>query len=182
MMGLPYRHHRNTWLEESQRRSCACSKAAINFSGRIAPRSPRSSGFLQNEESCAGDAGACPRTDSARAAAYDPSPPFVTVCWGSDECVLRADSYRSIGTTNETVESDCGRWRNAPDAPSAVIVWRGGEPNKPTRSCPSADGPGVCCGQFSGSSQRALVNSWLGTRSARCPRAQVVRCFHAGSP
>jgi hypothetical protein len=56
MMGSPYRHHRNTWLEEYQGRPCACSKAAIYFSGRIAPRSPRSSGFLQNEESCAGNA------------------------------------------------------------------------------------------------------------------------------
>ena len=62
MMGSPYRHHRNIWLEECQRRPCACSKAAINFSGRIARRSPRSSGFLQNEESCAGETGA-PRID-----------------------------------------------------------------------------------------------------------------------
>ena len=35
---------------ESRGRPCACSKVAIYFSGRIAPRSPRSSGFLRNEE------------------------------------------------------------------------------------------------------------------------------------
>ena len=29
-----------------------------------------------------------------------------------------ADPDRSIGTTNETAESDCGRWRNATVAPS----------------------------------------------------------------
>ena len=31
-------------------RPCACSRVAINFSGRIAPHSPRSSGFLQNKK------------------------------------------------------------------------------------------------------------------------------------
>ena len=50
MTGSLYRHLRKAWREESRGRLCACSKVAIYFSGRIAPRSPRSSGFLQNEE------------------------------------------------------------------------------------------------------------------------------------
>ena len=58
-MGSPYRHHRSVWREKSRARPYACLKVAINFSGRIAPRSLRSSGFLQNEE-IAGDAAICP--------------------------------------------------------------------------------------------------------------------------
>jgi 3-oxoadipate enol-lactonase len=49
--GSPYRRHSSAWREESRGLRCACSRVAINFSGRIAPHSPRSSGFfLQNEK------------------------------------------------------------------------------------------------------------------------------------
>jgi hypothetical protein len=39
------------------------------------------------------------------------SPPFSTVRWDSDECPLRADTFRSRGVANETDVPDCGRRR-----------------------------------------------------------------------
>ena len=69
--GSLYRHLRNAWRDESRGRPCACSKAAIYFSGRIALRSPRSSGFLQNEE--AGQGRGASRPGGAQIWVLDPS-------------------------------------------------------------------------------------------------------------
>jgi len=52
-------------------------------------------------------------------------PPFATFCWCLDQGLLRADTLRSVGTTNETDTSESGLRLNAWIAPQAVFPQAG---------------------------------------------------------